>query len=279
MTGWLIYDGSNIDRNRFFIDRWMDAANRREVTLTLVTAQEISWGVREGEHFLMHGLRDARPDFAVMRAPYPLLSAHFERMDIPCFNNAKVADICNDKQKTHSLLSDELPMMPTAFLTPSAFLNPFPYPVVVKGAHGCGGRAVRLARDGREFQEAVQAISPDTLVVQPLCDEPGKDLRVYVLGNQIIAAMLRFQESDFRSNVGLGGGSSPVPVTDELRDYTGRVLRHFDTGLVGIDFIYHQGRLVFNEVEDAVGTRMLYMHTARDIADEYLSMILSRTGI
>ena len=42
MTGWLIYDGSNIDRNRFFIDRWMDAANRRGVTLTLVTAQEIS---------------------------------------------------------------------------------------------------------------------------------------------------------------------------------------------------------------------------------------------
>lgn len=84
MTGWLIYDGSNIDRNRFFIDRWMDAANRRGVTLTLVTAQEISWGVREGEHFLMLGLRDARPDFAVMRAPYPLLSAHFERMGIPC---------------------------------------------------------------------------------------------------------------------------------------------------------------------------------------------------
>jgi glutathione synthase/RimK-type ligase-like ATP-grasp enzyme len=57
------------------------------------------------------------------------------------------------------------------------------------------------------------------------------------------------------------------------------VLRHFDTGLVGIDFIYHQGRLVFNEAEDAVGTRMLYMHTARDIADEYLSLILSRVSM
>ena len=52
-----------------------------------------------------------------------------------------------------------------------------------------------------------------------------------------------------------------------------------NTGLVGIDFIYHQGRLVFNEAEDAVGTRMLYMHTARDIADEYLSLILSRVSM
>lgn len=279
MTGWLIYDQGNIDRNRFFVDRWMAAADRRGVSLALVTAQEISWGVREGDDFLMLGLRDARPDFAVTRAPYPLLSAHLQRMGIPCFNNAKVADICNDKQKTHSLLSGELPMMPTAFLTPSAFVNPFPYPVVVKGAHGCGGRSVRLARNDREYREAVEMIAPDTLIVQPLCDEPGKDLRVYVMGNQIIAAMLRHQESDFRSNVGLGGGSAPVPVTDELRDYVSRVLKHFDTGLVGIDFIYHQGRLVFNEVEDAVGTRMLYMHTARDIADEYLALILSRVSM
>ena len=279
MTGWLIYDQDNIERNRFFIGRWMDAASRREITLILVTTQEISWGVREGENFLMLGLRGARPDYAVMRAPYPSLSGHLERMRIPCFNNSKIADICNDKQKTHSLLSGKLPMMPTAFLTSTAFQNPFPYPVVVKGAHGCGGRSVRLARDDKEYHEAIQMIAPDTLIVQPLCDEPGKDLRVYVLGNQIIAAMLRHQEGDFRSNVGLGGGSSPMPVTDELRDYVSRVLAHFDTGLVGIDFIYHQGRLVFNEVEDAVGTRMLYMHTARDIADEYLSLILSRISM
>lgn len=279
MTGWLIYDRNNIERNRFFIDRWMQAAQRHGISLDLVTAQDIAWGVQEGEPFLMKEAARERPAFAVMRAQYPALSAHLEGMGVPCFNNAKVADICNDKQKTHSLLSGQLPMMPTAFLTHSAFKNPFPFPVVVKGAHGCGGRSVYLARDEREYGEAVQKLYPDTFIVQPLCSEPGKDLRLYVLGNQIIAAMLRFQEGDFRSNVGLGGGSRPVPLTDELRDYAGRVLAHFDTGLVGIDFIYHEGRLVFNEVEDAVGTRMLYMHTQRDIADDYMALILKNIGL
>lgn len=279
MTGWLVYDHDNIDRNRFFIDRWMEAAALRGVSLSLVTAQELSWGVLEGNHFLMRNLRHDRPDFIVMRAQYPLLSAHFENMNIPCFNNARIADICNDKRKTHSLFSGLLPMMPCAFVTPDAFQSPFPYPVVLKGSHGCGGRSVYLAYNEQEYASALRKIAPDSLVVQPMCDEPGKDLRVYVLGNTIIAAMLRHQENDFRSNVGLGGGSRPMPLTDTLRDYVSRVLSRFDTGLVGIDFIYHHGELVFNEVEDAVGTRMLYMHTDRDIAADYLDLILNRINL
>lgn len=45
MTGWLIYDRNNIERNRFFIDRWMQAAQRHGISLDLVTAQDIAWGV------------------------------------------------------------------------------------------------------------------------------------------------------------------------------------------------------------------------------------------
>ena len=50
----------------------------------------------------------------------------------------------------------------------------------------------------------------------------------------------------------------------------------FSFGLVGVDFLFHQGQLVFNEIEDAVGTRMLYMHTQLDIASDYLDWILNR---
>lgn len=277
--GWLVYDRENIERNRFFIDRWMQAAARRGISLRLVQTGHISFGFEEGRAFLKEQLQQARPDFAVMRAAHPLLSAHLEAMGIPCFNSAKVADICNDKRKTHALLAGELPMMPTAFLTREAFENPFPYPVVVKGAHGCGGRSVYLARNEEEYLSALKKAAPDSLLVQPLCDRPGRDVRVYVLGNELIAAMLRYQDDDFRSNVGLGGGSRPAELTDELRGYVEKVMAHFDIGLVGIDFIFHHGKLMFNEVEDAVGTRMLYMHTQRDIAADYLGLILSRIGM
>lgn len=278
-TGWLVYDAWNTDRNAFFIERWLQAAARRGVGLHVVLTENISYGYADGKAFLKELLEDARPDFVVMRAAHPLLSAHLEKMGIPCFNSARVAEICNDKRQTHALLAGELPMMPTAFLNQEAFLNPFSYPVVVKGAHGCGGRSVYLADNEEEYRDAVRKIAPDSFVVQPLCDQPGKDVRVYVLGQRMLAAMLRHQERDFRSNVGLGGGSHPIPLTDELAHYVEKVMRHFAFGLVGVDFIYHQGRLVFNEIEDAVGTRMLYMHTSMDIAEEYLNLILSSLGM
>ena len=55
-----------------------------------------------------------------------------------------------------------------------------------------------------------------------------------------------------------------------------RIVEEFDFGLVGIDFIYDEGRPVFNEIEDVVGARMLYSLTDIDIADRYLEFILER---
>ncbi|NLC33606.1 MAG: ATP-grasp domain-containing protein, partial [Clostridiales bacterium] len=206
MIGWLIYDADNIKRNQFFIDRWIGAAKAEAITLKVVTAQEISYGFCSGKAFINQGLTEEKIDFAVMRAQHPLLSTHLEAMGIPCFNDARTADICNDKQKTYSMFADALPMVDTAFLEQNAFISPFAYPVVVKSAHGCGGRGVYLAKDDSEFRQAISKIYPDRIVVQKLCDEPGKDLRVYVLGKNIIAGMLRYSPTDFRSNVGLGGG-------------------------------------------------------------------------
>jgi hypothetical protein len=45
-----------------------------------------------------------------------------------------------------------------------------------------------------------------------------------------------------------------------------------------VDFLFHQGRLLFNEIEDAVGTRMLYALGERDIVRDYLAFILNKLG-
>ena len=49
----------------------------------------------------------------------------------------------------------------------------------------------------------------------------------------------------------------------------------FDFSLVGIDFVFHRGKMVFNEIEDVVGARMLYSKTDINIVSLYLDFILS----
>lgn len=276
MRGWLVYEAQNIQRNGFFIDRWMQAANAEALDLRLVKTCELTYGIRGGGPFLMMSGLDEKPDFIVMRCNQPLLSLHAESMGIAVFNNSKVARICNDKRLTHSLLAGQVPMMDTAFLAPDAFHVPFPFPLVLKGVQGSGGREVYRADNSAQYQEALKAIAPDHAVAQSLCDEPGRDMRVYVLGDRIITCMLRYSTTDFRSNIGLGAASNPVDLPAQVREYVTIIQSHFSFGLVGIDFIFHRGQPVFNEIEDAVGTRMLYMHTGRDIAREYLALILGQ---
>lgn len=279
MTGWLVYEADNVERNRVFVNKWIAAADKAGVTLHLVFTQQLAWGIQGGQRFLQLIGQRAQPDFVVMRAAHPLLSEHLEAMGIPCFNTAHTAAICNDKRRTHSLFSGLLPMMDTAFVERDRYQQPFPFPVVVKASSGCGGRQVYLAENEDQYIAALGKVWPDSAVVQPLCSQPGVDLRVYVLDNQVIGAMQRQSTADFRSNVGLGASSGPVAPGPQILRYVDIVLQKLDLSLAGVDFIFHNGQPVFNEIEDAVGTRMLYMHTQRDIAAEYLAVILQRLAM
>ena len=274
---WLVYERSNVERNRFFIDRWFDAARGRGVGISLVMDDEIRCGIRENKPFIAHRDSLPLPMAAVMRLNRPLLTAHFEHTGIPCFNNAHVARICNDKRLTHQAVSGLAPMMETVFMNEMEKDPPFPYPFVLKSAQGCGGRQVYLVSGHETFRAALEAIRPDGALAQIKCDTPGRDVRVYVLGNRIRKVMLRFSSVDFRSNIGQGGSFSPYELTADERKMVQDIMALFDFGLAGIDFIFHRGRLVFNEIEDAVGTRMLYANGI-DIVSEYLDLILDRLG-
>ena len=274
MLIWLIYDRAHIARNQFFIERWLEAGQERGIQVQVVTLDAILPGIRDSQPVLWHPTDEKSPDCVVMRANAPLLSVHLEKMGIPVFNNASIARLCNDKRLTHQLAAGIAPMMDTAFINPGDMVCPFPYPVVVKSAHGNGGRQVFLARDDSAYTEALQKIRPDEALVQPLCNTPGRDVRVYMLGQEIKAAMMRRSEVDFRSNMGLGADTLPFDPGQDILDTARTFAQLLKPGLIGVDFIFHKGQLLFNEIEDAVGTRMLYALGQFDIVKDYLAFIL-----
>ena len=271
MRGWLIYEEENIQRNQAFIGFFMEGAKERQIDLKLITTREIALGVQKGLLFVL----PQAPDFAVMRCMRPDLSRHLEAMGVKVFNNAHVSEICNDKQKTHRFfIENHLPCMDTAFVRPDCPSHPFRYPVVVKASGGCGGRQVYLCENEATYLARLAAIAPDTAVVQPLCDTPGRDVRAYVLGGKMIQAMERYSDGDFRSNFGLHGTARPTQLTPEMTVMVEKIAALLKPDLVGVDFIVHQGKPLLNEIEDAVGTRMLYQFTHLQVVEEYLNLIV-----
>ncbi len=272
---WLVYEPGEVARNRFFIDRWEDAARARGVPLWLVTADRLQTGIEDGAPVIRHLDGHPLPDACVMRLNRPLLTEQFERLGVPAFNGSRIARVCNDKRLTHLTLSGLAPMMDTVFLQGDETDSPFPYPVVVKSAHGSGGRQVYRADDGPSFRAALAAIRPDGALAQPMSDTPGKDVRAYVLGKEIVRVMMRRSDHDFRSNLNQGGDAVPWTLRAAEEKWVRDIAGAFDFGLAGVDFILHRGQLLFNEVEDAVGTRMLYA-SGYDVVPDYLALILKR---
>ncbi len=273
MTGWLIYDAFEAERNRAYIDCYFSSAARRDVRLLLYLTEDMRWDDR-----LQINGRDAElPDFVICRRPIPELTEKLESLGVPVFNNSRVSRICNNKYLTsRAVKSLGVPVAEEYWhgtgLPPAA-----PHiPCVAKPVDGHGGQCVFLCRDAAEYAGAAETLAEHECVLQRPVSDLGRDLRVYVLGREPVAAMLRISDADFRSNFCLGGRAERHELTAEEREYVRRIAEEFDFGLVGIDFIYDAGRPVFNEIEDVVGARMLYSLTDIDIADRYLGFILEK---
>lgn len=150
-----------------------------------------------------------------------------------------------------------------------------PYPAVIKSCSGHGGSEVYFIQDAKAYREWIEhsCQAGQAYVLQQAASDLGKDVRVYVVGNQISASVLRTSDEDFRSNYCLGGQVRLYELSQEERELVERVISGLSIGMAGIDFIFHDGRMVFNEIEDMAGARGLYSLTDYDLVDDYVCYI------
>ena len=269
MRGILFYDEAGAQRNAWFIDRMISVAESLGSELKLAV-------IRDTESALMH--LDPLPDYAIVRTILPQLNEALEKRRIPTFNNAKTARIANSKWLTYLYARAlYIPVMDTERVRTHEDISKIKsYPRVVKTVDGHGGSEVFLVKNAIECKELLALHPQKEFVSQELSSEPGVDMRVYVLGGEILAAVKRTSSSDFRSNFSLGGTADLTSVDEKVEGYVSRVAKDLGCDLVGIDFIRHNGEWVLNEIEDSVGTRMLYSLTDLDAAEIYTRYVIAK---
>ncbi|MCY0902767.1 MAG: ATP-grasp domain-containing protein [Firmicutes bacterium] len=307
-------------RNRYYIDWLTREAEARGVALHLVLRDEVFHGVAGGRPVVVHrgdaarasGVRSAAPsgaptaaptevwpaaasatrpdlpDFALMRTIDPVLSEQLERCGVPVWNSSSVARICNDKAVTHEWLAAAgIPMADTWCLTseqvqtlPSVPAVALDYPLVVKTVRGRSGRQVYRVHDASEWQAIARTLPGVDWVAQRPTGQAGKDVRVFVIGRQIVGAVLRVSTTDFRANYSLGGSAAAFELTAGQRGLVERVIDTLPPlGMVGVDWLLDgEENFLLNEVEDVVGSRTLALTTDVNFPGLYLDHILSELG-
>ncbi|WP_416151372.1 ATP-grasp domain-containing protein [Salipaludibacillus sp. HK11] len=279
INGWLIYRKKDILRNRAFITMLKDATKSRGILLEVIPYEQLSLSV--SQHDLILPLTDQnmlnKPDFIINRSVSPWLNEVVELQGIRCFNQAYVARIANDKRLAHAVLANiDIPMLHTTAVHRDFFTateSHFPSSYILKDPLGRGGTGVELIDPSRGISNLSTTL-PEDLLHQPVGGKKGKDLRIYIVGNKIVGAVLRESATDFRANISIGGNSSFYQLREHEISTVEKITDAMQMDFVGLDFlIAEDGSLLFNEMEDAVGCRSLYMTSSINIAEIFIEYI------
>lgn len=282
-TCWLLYEAKDLAVNRDYAAMMQEYGLRYGLAVEPVTLEELTLGMtNSGEPYALLRGKPSRPDAVLSRMRLDWVSEHLESMGIPTFNNSKVCRICNDKRRTHLFLQG-LPMAETVFPTDAAAGFPG-MPRVLKPADGHGGKGVQLVSDAEGWQAALTDLKMQQdrpVLHQAPVDAPGRDLRVYVLFGKILAGVMRTAKQGIISNFKLGGSVGLHTLTEAEQRLAQAVIDRFAAAdaplhMAGVDLLYTKEGPVISEVEDVVGSRMLYQVSDIDLADRYLAGIAER---
>lgn len=262
--GFLIYDKEGSKRNAWFIDRLIDLFSKKGVKLEYAAAEEFS-------SLDLKGL-----DFALVRSVAPEINGELEKKGVRVFNNYATSSIANDKWKTYLFCKElGIPVMETRYCEDKTTVD---YPCVVKSCAGHGGSEVFWANDEDDYRKVASSLSAKgrKYVIQRPCSDLGIDERLYVLGGKVIAAVKRYNPSDFKSNYSLGGKVEECFPTSTQIEIAETVTKKLGSDYVGVDFILNDGHWVLNEIEDAVGARTLYALGLIDPASAFCDYVVER---
>ena len=203
------------------------------------------------------------------------LARVFEALGALVINRPHVIETCGDKLATNAALTRAgvpTPRTGIAFDAESvlALCESFGYPVVMKPVVGSWGRMVSKLSD----RDAVEAIleHKETLggpahkvyYVQELVRKPGRDIRVFVVGDEVIAAIYRSSEH-WITNTARGAVASNCPLYDDLVEISLRAATAVGGGVLAIDLLESERGLLVNEVNHTMEFRNSVTTTGVDI--------------
>jgi ribosomal protein S6--L-glutamate ligase len=143
-------------------------------------------------------------------------------------------------------------------------------PVVIKLLEGTQGIGVVLAETRKAAESVIEAfmgLKANIMVQEYITEAGGADIRCFVIGDKVIAAMKRQgAEGEFRSNLHRGGSASLVKITPEERRTAVDAARIMGLNVAGVDLLRSSRGPLVMEVNSSPGLEGLEAATGKDIA-------------
>jgi ribosomal protein S6--L-glutamate ligase len=199
-----------------------------------------------------------------------------EQMGVFSLNSSQAIGVSRDKLRSIQLLSrHDVGIPPTAFARDRDSVLPAIEqvggpPVVIKLLEGSQGIGVILAETTKIAEAIIQTLhsARQNVVVQKFVHESrGRDLRVLVVGDRVVAAMSRRAAGgDFRANVHCGGRTEPVKLEPAYERTAIRAAQVLGLRVAGVDLLESDSGPQLIEVNSSPGLQGIEAASGVDVA-------------
>ncbi|RPJ18867.1 MAG: RimK family alpha-L-glutamate ligase, partial [Chloroflexi bacterium] len=111
--------------------------------------------------------------------------------------------------------------------------------------------------------------------IQEYIEKPGRDIRVIVIGGNVLTAMYRKSEH-WITNTARGGEGELCPVTPEIEDLSLRAAQSVGGGVLAVDLVEHPERgLIVNEINHTMEFHAMQPLSGIDIAGEIVEYVVN----
>lgn len=199
----------------------------------------------------------------------------FEMAGVYSANESQAISRSRDKLRTLQLLSREgigLPVTGFAHSTKDidGLLDTVGSPAIIKLLEGTQGVGVVMAETRAAAESVIAAfrqLDANILVQEFIKEAGGADVRAFVVGGKVVAAMQRQGPAgEFRSNLHRGGTASKTRLTPEERSIAVRAARAVGLNVAGVDMLRSNHGPVVMEINSSPGLEGIEGATAVDVA-------------
>ena len=155
-------------------------------------------------------------------------------------------------------------------------------PTVIKLLEGTQGIGVVLAETNKAAESVIQAfmgLKANIMVQEFIKEAGGSDIRCFVVGDKVVAAMKRQgPEGEFRSNLHRGGSASLVRLTPSERATAVRAAKIMGLGVCGVDLLRSNHGPVVMEVNSSPGLEGIEAASGKDVAEIIIKHLEKRVA-
>lgn len=273
------------------MNQWLiHAAEKKNIELISLTNDQCLVELGQGSKCF---LKEYNPEFIIFWDKDIRLAKSLELEGYRLYNNSDAIEKCDDKSYTHLILQEAGITTPKTIIAPKTFdtvgynnldflshvIHKLGFPMIIKECYGSFGQQVYLINNEKECIDKVKQLAGKPLLFQEFIKSSfARDIRLQVVGNQVIAAMFRYSDTgDFRANVSNGGRMRNYIPSEEQIQIAIDCCKALKLDFAGIDLLFsEEEKPIVCEVNSNAHFKNIYDCTGVNAADYIMDYIIEQ---